>query len=740
MNIAPPPHVMEPDLWSEPLKTSGDNFNDAYALTLVKQTFTKFEQWRQSNHDQRWRISDMLFFGSVPRRNWPGTSVPRAALGFPIAFEQVDTAVAIIMQQLFGVGKEWFSVGADPGARVEDARAIEQHFRYLFRHGKNVYGHSVEIEFEQLVQSVCQYGNGACKVTWDSLMRRPQLEYVDLRDLYIDPRTPNANLNEARAVIEVKRMTVDDLDAMRSDPRMKIPPRDILVGMGQMASHNAGDTAVQSQEAYRKIDYRPGSSDQIPNPADGLIEVLIYTSKNRIIWVLNKVWTAYNEKNPYAVINYFMAPCYLVLARALAMSVAEVNEGNQMYMQGLMSGHLDEVNLSLFPPRYRKRGQPMTPSQKAWGPGSVNEFANPKEDVVAHQPVGALSNIQQTLAYLDSSADKRTGINSTLAGAPKGSNLFRTTAGVEVASRPLRLSRIMKHIEMYVLCPALYFFYLMIRYHREPGEQIFGIDPDGGFTDISTTSFQAPVHFSMHAASDMLTREQLAGQIPVIAQTLFSPQAQEAMNRIGKTGDYGEFLEMVQDATGVRQKYKLVRNMNEQEVAAMNQPDPQTQAKIQADQRDAQLRMELAALKAEVDKYKVMMEHDADTQETEEKSARELVKVVMEAMQSGNGQAEAQAKLQAIIAQGQQKLQHADQMHKMKMGQRQEEVAQKAQLNQAAGEMDLMAKTRQMTADAAMQQFKHQTGMKMAEEKAKHQAKLLKIAPKRDAAKRKPTK
>ena len=732
MDVRSAPYIPEADLMQGPYKAAIDELSEAQALALVNQTFYRYQSWRASNHDRRWTVSDSLYFGSVPQKLWPGTSVPRAALGIPIAFEQVDLAVSIMMQQIFGTGKDWFQVAADPGTeplsleqqqrdmlrqiRMQEAKNIEAHFRYLFRHSKNTYGHSARIEIEDATQSVAQYGNGVIMTSWDGVMKRPQLEWVDLRDLYIDPHCPSSNLQEARSIIHVRRMTVDQIDSMREDTRFKIPDREVLIGMSQNILQHQGDRTVQSAEAKRRVDYQPGTSDQVPLPSDNLIEVLVYVSRSRICWVLNRESVIYNDKNPYGVINYFMAPCYKVLKRAFAMSIAEVNEGNQLMSQGLMSGHLDEVNLTLFPPRSAKRGPVRTPSSLRWGPGTLNEYGDPKNDVVVHQPVGATTNIDRTLAWLESSAERRTGLNSTLAGSPRGSNLFRTTAGVQVASRPTRLSRVLQHIEDYILVPSLYFCYMLIRYHADPQDQLPGVDAQGEFTQVSASSFQAPVHFSMHAASDMLRREELAQAVPMLAQTLLAPQAQAQLTRIGKTVDFEAFLEMVQDATGTRHRYNLVRPLNQQEQQALQQPDPKTVAETQMAQQDGQIRIQMGQMKAEIEKLKAHLEYEADIQETEGKDAREILKIVADALSSGNVK-ELQQKLAIKAQEGQQKLAQQSEQHQLKMAQQRESTGQQMQL----GQMKLQDQMSQAGQKMILTRLQFDNKLKMQKEQAEAQ-------------------
>ena len=110
-----PPNVVPAYLEEAPLRTSEQTINEAYALELVNSTYWAFELYRTQNHDRRWSMHDSLYFGFVPPKVWDGTNVARASFTQPIVFDQVESALPVIVNNIFGVGPDWFSVEAAPG-------------------------------------------------------------------------------------------------------------------------------------------------------------------------------------------------------------------------------------------------------------------------------------------------------------------------------------------------------------------------------------------------------------------------------------------------------------------------------------------------------------------------------------------------------------------------------------------------------------------------------------------------
>lgn len=712
------PYVSPLDPQGEPFVGGLESFQDAYALGLVLQTFQKFETWRNQNHDARWRVHDMLYFGAMQQRVWDGTTTPRASLPWQITFDQIESAVPAVMQALFS-GDDWFEVAAEPGAEPKEAREIASVLHYYTEHCKNEYGHTAELELENAVHSALQYGNGFIHVYWDAVMQRPSVEWVDIRDIYIDPATPGPNVQESRAVVHRRLMTVDELDQMRDDPRMRIPSRDVLVNMSMNRSFTMGDSTIKLSEAQRKISYSPGADDFIPLPADQYIEVLVYYSKTKIVWVLNREWTAYNRSNPYGFVPFCAAPCYSVLRRFYAQSVCDVLEGNQLYMQGLMNAHLDELSLGISPPRTKKVGGAMMPSTLAWRPGLLMEMDDATQMVV-HEPSGITANVKDDLMLLQQMSQLRTGINAMGQGVPMPSNANRTMGGMQMQLQGAssRLYRIVAHMERYLVVPMLYMMYRLTQYHSLPTDMLPAMRDGGEVGQTNAYNFKKPVRFTMHGASKMATREKLAQVVPFITQYVVAGPVLAELPKMGKTFDFEEFADMIQDAAGTSRKYKLIREMTPQEKQASSQPDPKTMAEMQKAQMERQTRLEMGQMAAQTDMAKIQSDHEIAMTKEEEASAREILKLIADELLSGGDAGVQQAKLQLEKLLGEQKLRQKEEEHQMKM----QHDRQKADNDMQVESMRMMTEAQKAQGEAEIERFRAANSIQS--ERAMHDEKL----------------
>lgn len=609
-----PPNVVPAYLEQAPLKTANQPIDESYALELVNSTYWQYELYRTQNHDRRWSTHDSLYFGYVPPRVWDGTNVARASYTQPIVFDQVEAALPIIVNNIFGVGPDWFSVEAMPGTDVHEAQQVQDAISYVLEHPKDELGSSAIAELKLAFRSILLYGNGGVSVEWDAVNQRPAVEWVDIRDFYMDPGLMVPDIEESRSVVRRKFMTIDDLLQLKKDPRMSIPPANVLWYMAKNVPQAPAEQTKRIQEALRNIYYSPGFSDYIPLPADHKVEVLIYYSKSRIIWVLNKEWVAFNGPNPYGFIPFAFAPCYTVPGRFYAQSIADVQENNQRYTEALLNGHLDELTLALHPPRVQKRNTLITPAQQKWRPGAVFS-ADSKDDVSLLQVNTQTTNVFEDVQYLANSADRRTGINAMgQGGVPTPSNANRTLGGMQLqqGGSSSRISEIVSNIELYLITPVLYKLYKLIQFHTYPGQVLPATGEQGSYYAVDASTFQKKVRFRMLAASKMVTRDKLMQIVPFWMQTLSQGNMIGALQQMGQTVDFQEVFRMLQDATGVAHLYNLVRPMNQQEQQAKQQPPPEVQQQQQQAQQEQQTRVQLMQMKVQGDLQKEQIKKQPD--------------------------------------------------------------------------------------------------------------------------------
>lgn len=709
-----PPVVPDVDIETAPFKFSDQTVDDAFALKLVTQTFSACETWRHTNHDFRWNLHDMLYFGNVEKRVWEGTNIPRASLANQIVFDQVESAYSSVHQALFG-GDKWFDVVPGPGGEIPAAREVEGQLLYALEHAGAEESQTAMTEVGYALKNTLQYGNGYCCVEFDEEKNHAAVQWVDLRDIYIDTGNTTPSIDTAKYLIHRRMMTVEELDRLRDRSDMKIPPRAVLNALAKTRTYAQGDRTKQVSEAQRGVNYLPGA-DNIPiDPTAQDIEVLVYWSRARCIWVLNRVWTAYNEKNKYGIIPYVSAPCYNVVGRHYAQGIADVIGDTQLYMQALWNLRLDELHLAIMPPRVRKNSTTVQNSQLRWRPGMLMEMDNPKEDLIVHYPNSATAHVADEIERLGIAAEKRTGVNALGQGVPRPSNANRTLGGMQMQMQgaAARLHPIVEHIETYMLVPLLYKVHRVTKIHANVQNPL-PVYMDGAYGETSATNFLEPVKFIMRASRKMMTRDAIAQMFPYLAQYLFAGPFLSGLSQLGQTVDFAELLLMLQDATGVDKKYQLVRPMNDQEKEAMKQPDPQTQAKIQLAQMDAQIRTQMGEMKHKSEMTKHQLDYQARSEETEEKSAREMVKVFFAYKELEIKQGEAQAKAQAELQKMYQKLSLEQQKSLLDMIAKDKEHKQKLQQTRELSDVKIQTQRQQTENDLMLQQAQMSQGLELS--------------------------
>lgn len=746
------PQIPELNLEAEPLKLGFEVMEDAYALSTVKQTFWQYEWFRSQNHDPRWNSHDALYTGWVPPKTWEGTTTPRSSLGMPITFSQIETVFPALHQALFAE-RVWFEVDPEPGVEAKEADDVQAHLKYAIEHPKADYTGSTEVELELAEKQMLQHGNGGGEIVWDSEGSHPRFEWVDLRDIYFDPGCPTPSVDHNRSIIRRKMMTVQELDDLRKDERMRIPSKPVLMHMARNLNTVIADRTKQTSEALRGIQYNPAQHEGSPLPSERKIEVLIYYSPHKIIWVLNREWIAYNSRNPYGFIPFVFAPCFPVPGRFYAQSYADVIENPQRYIEALYNGRLDELALQLRPPRVRKRGSILTPSQQRWGPGQVSEADDPSKDMAVHYPQGATANVMDDIAYLETMVERLTGANAVNAGVPRPGNANRTATGMNLQSQGgnSRLWPLVKHMEDYLIIPMLYKMYKMVQVHTYPQQQLPAVGQDGKYSQIQAGAFKGQCRFTISASSKMMTREKLAQIVPFIGQYMLNGPFIQSLQAMGQTVDFQVYGKMIQDATGTGDKYQLIRPLNQQEQQAKQAPNPQVVADQQKSQAELQTRQQLMQTKVqgELQKAQIMKAPDpgeaqAQQQQNQADMMKSMVQMAIEKQKAQLDQQKSQHKMLIDHQTAQQKMAHERQAAQQKMFSDAVMTHQQLQASRQQASHDLALQQAQGQQKMQQDQVASQQKVQQSQELTKHkmsvdkQKMALQVAAQRMAAKNKP--
>ena len=604
------------------------------AVSLVRDTYAKLETDRRPQ-EQKWLRAVDLYEGVVTKRLWEGTKVERASLAVPIVLDQLESAYPLITEALFNYFPTFFDVTPKDNVHPSVAARVRDVISAILYDPIDESGVNAITHIKMAIKQALLLGDGALELSWDSSKSRFVVEFADVRDIYIDPQTPGPLIDWSPVLVHRKLLTVEYLQSLRGTPEMNIPPDPVLNWMAKSKGVSSGDVARQHHAAAHRDIWIP--TYLRTDPKHQQVECLVYWTRDRLIWVLNQTWAALNTPNPFGFIPYVKAPYLVRPGEPWGKSLAEILEDDQRYAQGIRNARLDNLALMLKPPRKKVAGGPSNPTKDAWHPGMVEELAKVENaDVYKVENVTADSYREEQLIY--ASAAKRTGINDFVqSGVPTPSNANRSATGVmqQAASVNKRLKTIVENIEDYMITPLLYkAYHLMARF--APDKFSITNPADGQVVEASRGDFAGDVKFVIHASSRMVARDRLAMFLGPVSQLLFNDAVMKQANLQGKTIDFNEWERFFQEATATAKAFQFFRPMSPQEQQAMTQPSPEDLIRLQTKMMDAQTRVQMGQLKAETERAKIAAELDAASNESAEKSARELLKLLASERTNGS--------------------------------------------------------------------------------------------------------
>lgn len=627
-----------------------DKWSDSRAAKVALADFETAERYRVANHDPRWRNADELYLAWRPQKCWPGTRVERASISVPVAFQQVESILPHILRARYGDPYP-FDAQPEPGTTPEQARAT----RDLLNHQLRM-DNSREVE-RRCYKSAFIRGNGIAEQGWlyekikktrlkavykrvrpiishpflgempgptirvdrtikeeeyDATIDRPFLRYVPLTDFYIDPNAPSPVVQEARYCAVRKLMAIDDLLAFEDQDGFDIPPRNVLVELARDKPTGMGDTTKAYSETVRGNSWNP-STDTTADAAGLRIEVIAYWTKERLVWLLNRLLPAYNKENPYGFLPFYNSYYTDVLDRFYGLSISDVVEPEQRLQSDTLCLRLDELSLAIHSSTIKKRGGQSKRSRRY--PGAEIEVDNPREDLI-REPV---SNITQQ-AFMEAQASenraqKATGITDlAVLGTPTsgGNSAARTATGINTLSGAsgARLQYIVENSESTFIEPILNDRLKLNKKFLDPDSLIPILGEEGKALAIDPLDvMQADVKFDLRGSARMAAKAALQQMIPLVLQSFANPGLMAEMRQQGLKVSIGELWNMVCDATGYRSRAALIQPLTPEEKQAQSQPPPQEMVRMQMQKDRLAAQHENIADKGTVDLLRESVKH-----------------------------------------------------------------------------------------------------------------------------------
>ena len=552
------------------------------AYSVARGDFEMAERYRMSSgHDTRFRNSDELYLGYIAQRTWEGTRIPRSSIGVPISLDQVEALMPSIVSNLYPL-RDNVQIDPHPGTTPEEAQAV---YDLLMAQLDDMDPESMVSSREEVRKAIKQslvYGNGVLELTWvyKKVMRRrlqarfvpesklvpnpmtgemvevmtgemrrhvaevtypqelnfPELRQRDVRDCYWDPNLSSPNFQLGRFFAVRQLVPIGQLKELRSNPMFDIPSDEKLTEMARGRTGTYADTLKATPDTYRNI-MSPTIVDYVSNPDAKRLEVIRYYNQDRLVWLFNREWVAFNQANPVGFLPFLGIYYVDVPNRSFAMSVPDLVEGEQRLQQGIINGRIDELALTLHPPFAKKRGTSIMQSSLRMTPGKVVEFENPKEDLVKIEFPGITNNAYIEVEASDRRAQKHTGVTDlAVLGTPSagGNSANRTATGIQTQSQAsgARIQYIVDNIDSCLIEPLLNMVLRMNQQFLSPEQVMLVLGQEGQAIQIDPMHIvNASVKFTVRSGKKMRSRAALLQGLPLISQTLLNPQFVQLMSQ-----------------------------------------------------------------------------------------------------------------------------------------------------------------------------------------------------------------
>ena len=634
---------------------------DLTALKIVTQDKAMAISWIQSQGwVLQWQREERLYLYKVPTRYWDGTNVPRSALGMPVVYEAVESILPQFMSAIFSDDPP-FMLAPRPKTSMDAARA-NQHIlgwqleeanvrqetklglKYMLLHGTGIwtYGWCREVRKREIYKRATptEYkslpNDGGLvkikgskeieKIPYEEVINKPYFEHRNIRYVLTDPALRSSDIRKGRFVADIQYPSIEDLDALRDYEGYRIPSRDQLLSMMFDSKEIPSQNPLESPalNLFQEFNAKPRNEISTFDPLHQPLEMVTYTTKDRVIVVLQGKLVIRNEKNPFGEINYLSCAMSEVLGYFYGIGIANVVGNEQRLQQGIINGYVDDFSLNLNGMFTRVRGSNVLAQQLKMKPGGVIDTDNPEGvGILPRQPL-LTGDVMQLLASSDQRVARRTAASEiSVSGAmpTKNSSITRTATGVNSLSSGTgtRLQSIVESFSDQVFVPMLKAFHQMNVLFLDP-EQIEKILTDelgeaynGDTIDIINGDYD----FRMLAASKLQAKSSMAQTLPLLYQFLLTAPVLDNLAQNGMKVNVGEMVKMSFDVSGWPNYQNVIVPMTDEDKQKLeaNSPAAQQQAQLQAQQQkqagDAQTKSALL------------------TQENDDETGREVIKELL---------------------------------------------------------------------------------------------------------------
>lgn len=580
-----------------------------------------------------WDRDDRLYLFRMPQAFWEGSSVPRASLGIPLIFEHVESLMPQIMSALFSDHPP-FDVVAKNKTSPETARVIrsliaaqlnsmgfEEQVRLGIKeclvYGTGIWkygfcekeGHKLTYKYADVpeIQSAGlgtvmvpkKYPREIKEIIERYTYHEPWLEKVHIRFVVAAPDLRVPDIRCAKYVIHRTYPSLQEMEDLRNQPGYKLPSKEFLASLYRpprespersllegRSTSSVLNTGISSLDINMEFRAMPRWQDPSRDPTQQPMELLEYTTPNKIISVYNRKLCIKNNPNPLNKINYFSISFADVLDSWYGLGISQLLAGEQRLQQGVINSRLDELALRLSGTFLRTRGANTPTQQLRMRPGGIIDTDDMKGIQMIQYPPALVDAFTEVEAS-DQRAQRRTGANQlvTQGTAPSSGQLGRTSAGISTAVGALgaRISYWMDQITDFMFIPFLKAVHEMNRQWL-PEEEIKDFFDDQlkeAFNGTPLDIKNAELEFEILAGSKLRARMAMLQLAPQLVQLLQLAPVLDAISDQQKKVDWVELVQSMIDATDWPGGQKFITDMTDDDKKRQAQ---KAQAQVQGSQ------------------------------------------------------------------------------------------------------------------------------------------------------------
>jgi hypothetical protein len=133
-------------------------------------------------------------------------------------------------------------------------------------------------------------------------VNQPLVKHIHIRDFFIDPQASSPNIQSARFCATRSMPSIADLEQYRGQEGFTIPPPDMLRALAASKPSTVADQGKQASANYASTQYSP-TNDYTNEATEKRVELIIYWTRERCVWMLNRKVVILNRCNDYGFLT-----------------------------------------------------------------------------------------------------------------------------------------------------------------------------------------------------------------------------------------------------------------------------------------------------------------------------------------------------------------------------------------------------------------------------------------------------